>query len=440
MSSRVGVVPTRRLIALSAVALGGCGLVLDASPPTRDPDAGLVGIDAPSTIDAHTELPDVAFPDVFIPDAPGADVPLPDVFVPDVFVPPEDDAAVIDCTDCVPIDACETTRCESGTCIREARAAGTECRPSSDACDLAEHCDGNSLACPDDRAAPVDKVCRHSSGPCDPPELCDGSDTACPDDRVGFDWSGACGAGNLCVGNTCVIPSACTAGAPCRLGCVEGRTICRGEDVVCDAAAGAPVVPAGTVCRPSLGACDPAEVCDGTTRVCPIDARAVGRVCRDATGACDAAELCERSNTTCPADRLFTSGASCTGDACRACSGTSADCTGPVLVDTFCMTGQCAIDGTCVDRVPICHDDDNPCRTGTFTTGTCGGDDVLPPDTLCRVGDGQCFGDAFCTAAGVCPDNAVLFGHDCTGWCPGVGRVRGTCTGDGSCAAPCAIP
>ncbi len=434
----------RASVAFALTALSGCGLVLDAAPPSRDAghDARGSGIDASRDEDAPTFLPDVAFPDVFLPDAPGADAVLPDVFVPDVFVPPDvdDRDAPPSCDGCEPTGPCDTATCDPfGDCIHQPEVAGTLCRAGFGECDAEERCDGVSSECPDDRVLPVDQVCRASRGECDPPERCDGSNGSCPSDLTGFDFRGACVGGGLCVGDRCMSPLACTPDVPCQLACAPGTTRCRGTTVVCEVPGGAVPLPVGTVCRPSLGACDPEELCNGE-RSCPIDVRALGDVCRPARGECDAEEVCSAALPTCPADQLADRETACGGMGCRRCSGTSPDCTGVVSVDAFCPSGSCTIEGDCVGGTPICHDDDNPCLVGSFTTGACSASDTLADGELCRVGDGQCVADSFCDASFRCPANVIMVGHACVGWCPGGARVSGTCTPDGFCSAACRMP
>ncbi|MFQ5461968.1 MAG: cohesin domain-containing protein, partial [Phycisphaerae bacterium] len=61
--------------------------------------------------------------------------------------------------------------------------------------------------------------------------------------------------------------------------------------------------PSNTVCRASAGACDIAEVCDGTANPCPADAvEPSSTVCRNAVGECDVAETCDGTSAACPAD------------------------------------------------------------------------------------------------------------------------------------------
>ena len=62
--------------------------------------------------------------------------------------------------------------------------------------------------------------------------------------------------------------------------------------------------PAKFVCHASKGDCDPAEVCDGETTLCPVDVKSTkGTVCRAASnGGCDVAETCDGTSVSCPAN------------------------------------------------------------------------------------------------------------------------------------------
>ncbi|MBK8696314.1 MAG: hypothetical protein IPN17_29610 [Deltaproteobacteria bacterium] len=60
---------------------------------------------------------------------------------------------------------------------------------------------------------------------------------------------------------------------------------------------------ASTVCRGSLGICDPAEVCGSNGANCPSDARhGSSTVCRSVAGICDVQEVCDGTNLGCPTD------------------------------------------------------------------------------------------------------------------------------------------
>jgi cysteine-rich repeat protein len=89
------------------------------------------------------------------------------------------------------------------------------------------------------------------------------------------------------------------------------------------------LLPEGSVCRPSRGACDLEEVCDGAARQCPGDLRlAAGTVCRPSIGECDLEETCPVDSPACPEDIVVAAGTPCAadGDDCTedACDGEGA--------------------------------------------------------------------------------------------------------------------
>ena len=202
------------------------------------------------------------------------------------------------------------------------------CRPATDACDVAENCDGAGN-CPSDALA----ASGASGDPSCVPYVCDGTNASCPTSCTGdtdCDPSHFCDAG-ICVSKA-VLGAGCTGGAMCLSSfCVDG--------VCCDAGCGAgdatdceacvlsltgvadgtcaPIV-SGTECRAAVGDCDQAEQCDGSTAACPSDAlHPAGTICRASAGDCDAPELCDGAGSQCPADVDEPDGATCDdGDSC----------------------------------------------------------------------------------------------------------------------------
>jgi alpha-tubulin suppressor-like RCC1 family protein len=76
---------------------------------------------------------------------------------------------------------------------------------------------------------------------------------------------------------------------------------------------GGGVSPAGQTCRPSVGACDLTEQCDGVSASCPADVLvAVGTVCRGTLGSCAGAATCTGTTGICPANTIPDGGAACT--------------------------------------------------------------------------------------------------------------------------------
>ena len=128
------------------------------------------------------------------------------------------------------------------------------CRPSAGACDLADTCDGSSVACPADAKSTA--VCRPAAGVCDLAESCDGVNNACPADAF---------------------------------------------------------APPTTVCRASTGTCDIAETCTGASATCPAD---TGQPDTDGDGVCDALDNCDGAANPSQAD----ADGDGLGDACDPCT------------------------------------------------------------------------------------------------------------------------
>lgn len=150
----------------------------------------------------------------------------------------------------------------------------------------------------------------------------------------------------------------CVGGFECRWGfCVDG--VCCGSACgdgdpsdcqACSVAAGGTQdgvcrpVSAGAVCRPTAGACDGAEVCNGTSWICPPDGPAP-------------------DGTPCDDGLTCTSEAQCIAGECTA--STSIVCEPP----SPCMTGACSEpDGCAWTAIPGCCTQDEECDDGEAMT------------------------------------------------------------------------
>jgi hypothetical protein len=123
---------------------------------------------------------------------------------------------------------------------------------------------------------------------------------------------------------------------------------CDGANVNCPANA---VEPGTTLCRASAGACDIAENCDGTNVDCPADSVSGAFVtCRPSAGDCDVTENCDGSNAGCPTDTFLPSSTVCRAsasacDVAENCTGTGSTCPSDTgLPDTDADTVCDAID------------------------------------------------------------------------------------------------
>jgi hypothetical protein len=224
--------------------------------------------------------------------------------------------------------------------VSQALACGN---PATDDCDAEDICDGKG-GCPDTKQPP-NTACTITGKPFpnpDPDEMCDDADKCGGDKDTG-------------VGN----------------GICENRVL-----PAPDPDADPPVV--GTVCRPSFNAtvCDPAEYCDGASKLCPADFwEPAGAICGkelatgedvNETNICDAADVCDGTKES--------------------------ECPNLVQPDTVeCRPVVTGKDAQC--------DVAETCQGGTDKT--CPVDGFNPPATVCDADQDQCTLDE-CTSAGVC--------------------------------------
>jgi hypothetical protein len=220
---------------------------------------------------------------------------------------------------------CTADHCagSSATCVHTPGNPGVVCRPSSGVCDAAETCDGASNTCPTDLPAAAGTACaddgnpctrdicsgagsqcihppgnqgtecRASAGICDVPESCNGTSTSCPPN--GFVSGGSvcrnaaheCDTAEACTGSSasCPVDVLASAGTPCS----DDGNVCTRDQCDGSGTCGHPAGNAGAVCRASVGDCDTAESCDGTSTSCPADA---GLPETDGDGICDAIDNC----------------------------------------------------------------------------------------------------------------------------------------------------
>ena len=158
------------------------------------------------------------------------------------------------------------------------------------------------------------------------------------------------------------------------------------------------------VCRASTGACDPAEVCTGTSTACPGNGfTASTTMCRPPAGGCDTLERCTGSGALCPADAFMSTGTACgTGLVCASaaccppgvtpavetCNNLDDDCNG--IIDDG-VTRDCYSGATGTVGVGTCRLGVQSCAAGAW--GACGGE-VGPRAEVCDRLDNNCNGTA----------------------------------------------
>jgi len=427
-----------------AAVVGGCGLLLEAAPPRAD--AGAASLDAHSDLDAVVaedarRFPlDAPLPDTLTPiDAPFGDVALPDA----PFL--EDTGGSLDAP--FSEDAREDAGTEAGL--------GDDAGPMTCACSSRGGCDiaecvfiGGALTCvhrDDSTMCMAGLECR--SGicvePCDSCTPVDTCETATCVLGVCQRARPSCRAGEVCVGGACIATSG---------GCVDGSGT---------------IVRDGRVCRPSAGACDRPEVCDGISPTCPPDRVTLpGVMCRGGA-ICDPPEFCDGTSHLCPdnvagIDGDFTcysgsgvcDGTRCVrpGDTCvagRPCVAAPTNCrsgtilcgptprceaTTPRPLGSVCgpppVGSACGGPGLCMDpggslcatatipRGTLCRDAMGPCDPGEVCDGVrqlCPTNALARAGTVCRPSTGECDPAEVCTGStsGCAPDAIAALGSSC---------------------------
>jgi len=330
-------------------------------------------------------------------------------------------------------DVAETCDGTSLACPADAYVEGTTCRDSAGTCDPAETCTGTSAACPADVKASAGTTCRPSAGDCDVDDVCDGASAACPVDvrvRAGTTCRPAttvCDVAEVCNGTSAVCPP--DAFAPPSTQCHASAGLCDPAETCTGTSAACPadrLSPRGTTCRLTAGSCDVTDVCDGMTAACPDMKVSQGTQCRASAGACDPAEVCDGASNACPPDARLPAGTTCRPaatvcDLPEACDGTAAACP----TDTFAPpTTQCRASAGACDPAEMC----------TGTSATCPTDQKSRAGTICRASAGACDVAEACdgTASACPPDAFVPSGQICGGTCANPARCSGnsaTCPG-----------
>jgi hypothetical protein len=349
-------------------------------------------------------------------------------------------------------DVCSGT---GNTCTHPPGNAGTVCRATAGACDVAETCDGANSTCPQNQYAPASTICvatSCSAGKQTSASSCTGSSVSCPAAKTQGCGLYACGA-TACLttcskDGDCALTAFCNAGvcqskrangvscknlgnSACTSGfCVDGvccNSACSGQCQACDVATSVgtctPVVgkPHGSrpACNTDGSVC--AGTCDGTVATgCSYPGQSTE--CRTPSCSANTASLaayCDGAGT-CPASQTQP----CAPFLCG-----PTECAGNCKTDDDCAsTARCA-GGVCVTKSP----DGTPCSTGD----TCASHECV--DGVCCHTDckGQCEACDEPGQAGTCvPVSGVPRGNRAA--CAGSGDCVGSC--DGQNAASCAYP
>jgi len=277
-------------------------------------------------------------------------------------------------------DDCQACSVEAGAAVDGACSTlGTsvECRPAEDVCDIAEYCNGVSVACPTDVYQPPVTQCRAAAGACDVAEYCTGASAVCPADLYApastacRAAAGVCDLTEYCSGNgpECPVDLFASISTPCRVaaGVCDATEYCSGDDSACPEDL---VRPETVECRSVAGDCDAAEYCDGVGADCPADLFAPATVeCRPVADVCDLAEFCTGAAANCPTDAFAQTGVECRPavgdcDVAESCTGAAAACPADQYVpdgsdcedDLFCNGTDACLSGVCVTHTG------NPCE------------------------------------------------------------------------------
>lgn len=369
-------------------------------------------------------------------------------------------------------DVC-TKHGNNTTCDHNAGNAGTVCRASAGACDVAETCTGSSTACPSDGYQAATVVCRAAAGACDKAELCPGNGPSCPSDAyqaAGYVCRAAnatgCDVAETCSGASTTCPNDASAadgtscpddGNSCTVDLCQGGSCSHTATATSCNISGACYSKGVTNPANSCQACDPTANPVGWTflgdgSACATDALsctsdvcgsglcthqlvantcAIGGACY-ATGATNPANSCQSCApaTSTSAWSTVANGAACTDDG-LAC--TSDTCQAAVCTHTL-TANNCLIGGACYANGAFNPSTDcQSCQTGASTSAWT----ALAVGSTCLDDGNGCTTDV-CTKHGnqtLCDHNAAAAGVVCRAK-QGDCDVAETCPGGGSTVCP----
>ncbi|MGH2533584.1 MAG: hypothetical protein ACRDJW_14895 [Thermomicrobiales bacterium] len=320
--------------------------------------------------------------------------------------------------------ACLTTCSGNGDCVGAAHCAGGICqgdKPLGQGCVGADQC--QSGVC-------VDGVCCNTacSGVC---QACNvpGNLGFCTEEANGT----TCQGGTCCDGKCVNIQTSLQHCGGCNRACRLSPTAesCEMSPICVAGSCSFTPQPQGTVCRPSAGDCDVAEVCNGESLTCPPNAfRPNTFECRVAVGPCDVAEFCTGSSAACPADAFHPNTVECRAASCTAgvatpratCPGNGAACPaeqtqncapyvcGPTACrttctdDTHCIASHHCDNGQCLPDVGLGEacDEDSNCQNGVCAQGVCCNRACAAPCNVCSAATGGVCTSVSCAMPGEC--------------------------------------
>ena len=282
-------------------------------------------------------------------------------------------------SDCVNRDTCS-----AGACIDNGfKSATTACGSQADtACDNPNTCSGNSAACLDN-FEPTTTACGDAEGACTNADSCSGSGS-CQDNGFKAEFT-ACGDSD---------GTACNAADSCN---TSGTCVDRKD-------------PAGSLCLAGSGACDPNDVCDGTTNTCAPVYAAAGSACGDADAECTNADSCNATGTC--LDNGFKPSTTTCGDAGDGICDTQDTCSGNdgSCVDRVAATGTACGDGSDTDCTnPDTCDSSGSCQDNHAASGaTCDDGEACSTNDACDAG-GECAGTVDPVCSGCTGNMAPVF-------------------------------
>jgi cysteine-rich repeat protein len=220
---------------------------------------------------------------------------------------------------------------------------------------------------------------------------------------------------------------------PCGNGIIDPGEVCDGATCCSPTCT---YRPAGTICRPSQGSCDPfEEVCTGTSEDCPADVVSpAGTVCAPATNVCEIDGACDGSGPVCPGptsllECVDDDGCCPTGFLCNANEDNDCD---PICGNAVIEPGEECDGGACCNRRCAfnpagfaCRESQGACDPVEMCTGNspdCPPDELENAGTVCNPAATPCELDAACDGVSpTCPANAPNSNAYCLhgdGCCP----------------------